>query len=204
MRASEKLVRKHHLLIGLMLGLLLILLAQPTAAGLRIWDTERTPAPYHLELRFTPAFDAESVQAAPGDGFYLLQAVGEVQPDAIHTTITAHPALDCLADNACDMAIEPLFVETGDYLDGSLARALVAQFETSEAALEAMTTLQTASLDAGTFNYGDLSLSGPVQYFDAESADGWALFVWSQGEWVYAVSAQQRDLMETVIAYFPY
>jgi hypothetical protein len=122
-----------------------------------------------------------------------------------------HPALTCLviidefAGGGCEMTHYPTFVEAADYTDAEnmVVRIAAAQYETPEQARESLNEMRSHSFE--TSRLGDYALADglAVNYFYS-IAGRWNTFVWSNGTWVYAITAQSLTQVEHIIRGFPY
>ena len=195
---------------------------------------ERLAAPYDVSLRLIPSVDTSVYLVLPTQlGDLALEnsygATHTLLASCLNTAMNLEQRVAqdiTLAPSACTMNHAAAYTEwatykvpgadTGSALDSALnADALAAaemgnvvtvtltQFESQDEAAQVMQTLFDFSRTIGrTGNY--VLLNGRTNEYFFSSTRGTFSFTWSNGSYVYSVSAPTYDQMEQAVKTFPY
>lgn len=145
--------------------------------------------------------------------FFILPEFPEYTRSYVRNDLAAHPTTDCFLGVArptsdCGLAVEPNFIEAADYF-GTVdangrqphARMLAMQFSDAQTAREVIRGLSyDADRKGGLGNYA-MGNEQPVSYMSATGA-GRQLFIWANQNWMFMISSQSINQIESMIGNF--
>jgi hypothetical protein len=185
---------------------------QAVADGAALTDGETAgaaeeAAPAALEVTIDEEAVLASIQPEVDPAYFVvLPALENYARTYVYDNITTHPAQSCLVvlgeadEGGCQLSYQPHYIEAADYTDGQnrVVRLVVARFESPAEARESMVEMHEEAWTTGSLGNYALVEGLQVNYFFAQ-VRGWQNFTWSNGSWVYSVSAPSFSQLEAFI-----
>ncbi len=170
-------------------------------------------------LAFIPDIDEAgirfAIQPATDMGYFVVMP--ELTGYALtymYDNVATHPATDCLISkysvgddeaDRCGLTYDVNFIEVADYndIDGSSIRLITAEMGSPQQARDTLGEIQRYARQIGSMGNFAVGSTRPVGYFFA-NADGWNLFSWSNGNWVYLFASNSRDVIDSIMPFMPF
>ena len=182
-------------------------------------NNQEEPTAEPTALAFMPDIDEPgirfAIQPATDPGYFVVmpELTGYVLT-YIYDNLTTHPATDCLVSkysvtgdetDRCRLTHDVNFIEAADYndVDGNSIRVITAEMGSSRQARETLAEIQRYARRVGGMGNYAVGSTRPVGYFYA-NANGWNLFGWSNGNWVYMFASNSTETIDGIMPFMPF